>query len=71
MSILGDDVPDIIFHCEAASAVFIVPGEINSCIFISLPIDCNGGVLLEHISKVIGVEFSNVFDPKLINYKTE
>ena len=71
MYILGEDVPDVIYHCEATSVVCIFPGDIGDCIFISFPIDFYGVVLLDHRSKVIGVEFSNVFDPKVINYNTE
>ena len=71
MSILGEDVPDVIFHCEVASVFCIVPFEVNACIFLSSPIDCYGVVLLEHRSEVIGVAFINVFDPEVINYKTE
>ena len=64
MYILGEDVPDVIFYCEEASAVCIVPGEIDACIFISFPIDCDGVVLLEHQSEVIGVALSMYLTPK-------
>ena len=45
MYIFGEDVPDVILHSEAASAVCIVPFGIYDCIFIYFPIDCDGVVL--------------------------
>ena len=48
MSILGSDALDLIFHGEAASAVCIVPGDIDACIFLSFPVNWDGVVLMEH-----------------------
>ena len=63
MFILGEDVSKVIFHWEPASAVCIVPGEIDACIFLSFPIDSDGVVLLEHQSYVIGVTFPMYSNP--------
>ena len=71
MSVFGEDIPDVTFHSETEIAVCIVPLLIDACILLSLPIDCDGVVLLEHQSEVIGIAFSILFDHEVINYKTE
>ena len=45
LSIIVEDIPDVIFHREAASAFCIVPFDINACVFLSFPINCDGVVL--------------------------
>ena len=46
---LGAQVCDVVFHCEAAGALDVVPSEVNSSIEVALIINCDLIVFFEGV----------------------
>ena len=59
---------DIMFDGQAAGAVCLVPGEVNAGESGAGPVLGEFIVLEEDVARVVGVEFSNIFDAGVINY---
>ena len=48
--VLGEEIGDIVFHCEAAGAFGVIPVEVDSGEAVSVPLLCDVIVLLEDIT---------------------
>ena len=57
-----EEVFDIMFDVQAAGAVCVVPGEVDSGESGAGPVLGEFIVLEEDVAKVVGVAFSDIFD---------
>ena len=67
MGISEKKFPDVALHCELAGTGFLVPFEINACIFLLLPVDSDRVVFLKCGEDMLCVMFAGIFDAKIIN----
>ena len=67
MAISEKDLPDIFLHGESEGTGFLVPFEINACVFIPLPVGSDGVVFLKCGEEMLCVMFANIFDAKIID----
>ena len=63
---IDEQVGNVFFHCESASAFFIFPGEVYSCMHISFPIICDVVTFFEDIAEMMGMLLSSLFDAKVV-----
>ena len=66
-----ENILDVVLDGEAASALVVVPLKIDAGVVRSCPILCDLIVFDEDVTKVVGVAFADVFDAKVIHYKSE
>ena len=66
MAISEEELPDVVLHGESAGTVFVVPFEINACIFLPLPIGSDHVVFLNFGEEMLCVMFTDIFDAKII-----
>ena len=67
MTISEQDLPDVVFHGDSAGALFVVPFNINTCLFIPLPFGSDRVVLLQCGEEMLCVMFAEIFDAKIID----
>ena len=65
MAISEKELPDVVLHGESEGTVFVVPLDINACIFLSLPVGSDRVVFLKCGEEMLCVLFANIFDAKL------
>ena len=68
MAVLCEYFSDVPFHGDATYAIYVIPRDVNACIFGSLPINSSIVVLFEDRDMMVSMPFTNIFDPKVINY---
>ena len=66
MAIFLSDINDVAIHSGTTCSLFVVQFEINTGIFISLPIFSDIVVLLEDRGQVISIFLSNIFHNKVV-----
>ena len=49
----------------------IRPSKVNTCKTSHLPICGDGAIFLEGVEQVLGVAFTNILNPKVVNYDPE
>ena len=66
-----EKILDVVLDGEAASGIFLVPLKIDAGLAIACPILGDFTVFKEDVTKVVGMEFANVFGTEIVHYKTE
>ena len=67
MAISEEELADLTFHGESAGAGFVVPFNVNTCVFLLLPFSSDRVVLLQCVEEMLCVLFANIFDAKIID----
>ena len=65
------EVCNVVFHCEAAGEIGVVPLKVDAGVQVSFPVLSDLIVLFQDCSEVDGVALANVFDAKIVNDKSE
>ena len=68
---LDAEVCDVVFHCEAAGAIDVVPLKVDAVVQVSLPVFSDLVVLFQDCSELDGVVLANIFATKIVNDKSE
>ena len=66
-----ENIIDVVLDGEAASALVVVPLEIDAGVVRACPILGDFIVFDEDVTKLVGVAFADVFDAKNIHYNAE
>ena len=66
-----ENILNVVLDGEAASALVVVPFNIDAGVVIACPILVDFIVFDEDDTKVVGVAFVDVFEAKIIHYKEE
>ena len=61
----------IALHGEATRPFDVVPGKVDTSVFLAFPILGDGVMLLQDRVEVLGVALVNVFDAKVVNNERE
>ena len=64
MVISEKELLDVVLHSESAGTGFLVPLEINACMFLPLPVGSDRVVLLKCGEEMLCMLFANIFDAK-------
>ena len=67
MAISEQELVDVVFCDESAGAVFVVPFNINTRVFLSLPVSIDCVVFLQCVNDMLCVLFADMFDAKIID----
>ena len=67
MSISDEELPDVVLYGDLAGTVFVVPLEINACVFLPLSVGSDRVFFLKCGEEMLCVFFANIFDAKIIN----
>ena len=67
MAISKKELPYVVLHGESAGTVFVVPFNINTCVFPPLPVGSEGIVFLKCGKEMLCVMFADIFDAKIID----
>ena len=67
MAIYEKEFLDVVAHGELEGTEFVVPFDINACVFIPLPVGSNRVVFLQCGDEMLCVMFPEIFDAKIIN----
>ena len=67
MAISEKELLDVVFHGESSGTGFVVPLDINACIFLPLPVGSDRVVLLKCGEEMLCMVFANIFYAKIIN----
>ena len=67
MAISEQELSDVVFHGELVCAGFVVPFDINACIFLPLPVGSDRVVFLQCGKEMLCVMSANIFDAKIID----
>ena len=67
MAISEKELPDVVFHGESSGTGFVVPLDINACIFLPLPVGSDRVVLLKCGEEMLCMLFVEIFDAKIID----
>ena len=67
ISISDKELLDVFLHSELAGAGFLVPFNINACVFLPLLVGSDRGVFLNCGEEMLCVIFANIFDAKIID----
>ena len=71
MSISEQELVDVVFHGDLVGAGFVVPFNINTCIFLTLPVSSDRVVFLQCVKEMLCMLFADIFDAKIIDSYTE
>ena len=67
MAISEEDLADVVLRGELAGAGFLVPFNINTCVFLPLPVSSERVVFLQCVEEIFCVLFAEIFDAKIID----
>ena len=67
MAISEEELADAVFRGELEGAGFLVPFNINTCVFLPLPVSSERVVFLQCVEEIFCVLFAEIFDAKIIN----
>ena len=67
MAISEKNFPDVFLHGESTGTGFLVPLEINVCVFLPLPFVSELVVFLKCEEEMLCVFFAHIFDAKIID----
>ena len=67
MVVSEKDFPDVVLHGESAGTGFVVPSNINACVFLPLPVSRDHLVFLKCGEEMFCVMSANIFDAKIID----
>ena len=68
---LDAEVCDVVFHCEAAGEIDVVPLKVDSGVKVSFTVFTDLVVLFQNCYEVGGVALANVFDAEIFGDKSE
>ena len=69
--VFGEHCVDVVFHGETTGALGVVPGEVDACVEVALPVFGEVVEFFDGVSEVVSVVVANVFDSEVVYYEGE
>ena len=67
MDVSEKEFPDLVLYGESAGTGFVVPSNINACLFLPLLVSSDRVVFLKCGEEMLCVMSADIFDAKIIN----
>jgi hypothetical protein len=69
--VFGEHCVDVVFHGETTGAPGIIPGQVDTCVEVTVPVFCEVVEFLYGVAEVVSMMFTDVFDPEVVYYEGE